>query len=59
MATSIMVTTTNLRVTSVKELIALAKPRFCKLSFTFSRVGTMLHLGGELLKERVWLGDDL
>ncbi|HEV7820475.1 MAG TPA: tripartite tricarboxylate transporter substrate binding protein [Burkholderiales bacterium] len=50
--TSVMVTTPALPVTSVKELIALAKKRPAQLNFTSSGAGSSTHLTGELLKQR-------
>jgi tripartite-type tricarboxylate transporter receptor subunit TctC len=54
-APSILVTSPMLPVTSVKELIALAKAQPGKLSFASSSVGTMPHLGGEVFKDRFGL----
>ena len=50
--TSVMVTTPSLPVSSVRELIALAKKRPAQLNFTSSGAGSSTHLTGELLKHR-------
>ena len=50
--TSVVVTTPSLPVSSVKELLALAKKRPGQLNFTSSGAGSSTHLTGELLKQR-------
>ncbi len=50
--TSVMVTTPSLPVTSVRDLVALAKKRPGQLNFTSSGAGSSTHLTGELLKQR-------
>ncbi len=50
--TSVVVVTPSLPVSSVKDLVALAKKRPGQLNFTSSGVGASTHLTGELLKQR-------
>ena len=49
-ATNVLVVSPKLGVTSVKELIALAKAKPGQLNFASSGVGTIPHLTGELFK---------
>ena len=50
--TSVVVVTPSLPVSSIKDLVALAKKRPGQLNFTSSGVGASTHLTGELLKQR-------
>ena len=49
-ATNVLIVSPKLGVTSVKELIALAKSRPGQLNFASSGIGTIPHLTGELFK---------
>lgn len=49
--TVVMVVPPSLRVSSVKELIALAKAKPGQLSFASSGIGGLIHLTGELFKQ--------
>ncbi|MCX7136251.1 MAG: tripartite tricarboxylate transporter substrate binding protein [Proteobacteria bacterium] len=50
--TSVVVTTPALPVTSIQDLVALARKRPGLLNFTSSGAGASTHLTGELLKQR-------
>ena len=50
-ATNVLIVTPNLPVTTVKELVALAKAKPGSLNFASSGNGTVVHLQGELFKQ--------
>lgn len=50
--TTALIVPASLNVTSVKELIALAKAKPGQLSFASSGVGSIVHLTGELFKQK-------